>query len=466
MATKFDLASINGKIDFGIITIREDEFRAVLLRFPKYAETEGNRRYAISAIQTNEGDHHLVAIVRCPEQGGGEGQNVTRDIISDLDPNWLLLVGIAGGVPNYEFTLGDVIVATRLHDFSVGADIESRGTEYGIRGGPMHPVITDLLGHLPSMDSELGPWNSMESVETPRPSVDLRLSNFYGDDEWKHDTRKILEKHFGKTALARAPKVVTGSIAASDRLIKSTKTIATWRTTARQIQAVEMELAGVYQAARRKNREYPILAIRGISDIVGLKRQADWTGYACHTAASFAHALLRTRLVEPRDSSFAKKVISINIDTVKPERSSEVIGKCLDSLSIDQATQLLVQAKALAEKAYNNFDLTYTPPADCDLVYDTLIQLWNDYLSRLFTILDNTLKVPQELYSLKAQNRVVAGMIERDVNWIIGKIPEFRPVCLENDSDTKRTRQKIYQRIEKLYNQLEKMVDDLTGTSP
>ena len=54
-----------------------------------------------------------------------------------------------------------------------------------------------------------------------------------------------------------------------------------------------MEAAGVYRAARSAEREYPLLVVRGLSDIVGFKRSDEWTRYACHTAASFTSALLR-----------------------------------------------------------------------------------------------------------------------------------------------------------------------------
>ncbi len=59
-----------------------------------------------------------------------------------------------------------------------------------------------------------------------------------------------------------------------------------------------MELAGVYQAAWSSQK--PVLAIRGISDIVGFKRSLEWTSYACHAAASFTAALLRYRPITPR----------------------------------------------------------------------------------------------------------------------------------------------------------------------
>src|SRR5262249_40618050 len=65
----------------------------------------------------------------------------------------------------------------------------------------------------------------------------------------------------------------------------------------RQIQAVEMESAGVYKAAHGR---VPFLAIRGISDVVGFKRHPDWTAYACHTAAAFTRAFLLARPIRPR----------------------------------------------------------------------------------------------------------------------------------------------------------------------
>ncbi|HEX2689083.1 MAG TPA: hypothetical protein VHN14_20820 [Kofleriaceae bacterium] len=61
--------------------------------------------------------------------------------------------------------------------------------------------------------------------------------------------------------------------------------------------AVEMESAGIDKAAHGRN--VPFLAIRGISDVVGFKRDPDWTAYACETAAAFARAFLLTRPIEP-----------------------------------------------------------------------------------------------------------------------------------------------------------------------
>jgi len=68
-----------------------------------------------------------------------------------------------------------------------------------------------------------------------------------------------------------------------------------WLQAARDLRAIEMESAGVYRALRER---CPMLAIRGISDLVGLRRSEAWTKYACASAAAFTRAFLRTRPIE------------------------------------------------------------------------------------------------------------------------------------------------------------------------
>ena len=55
--------------------------------------------YEFALAPTIDGDQKGVAVVRCLEPGQGLAQDAARDMIDDLDPEWLLVVGIAGGVP-------------------------------------------------------------------------------------------------------------------------------------------------------------------------------------------------------------------------------------------------------------------------------------------------------------------------------------------------------------------------------
>jgi len=99
-----------GDAGYGIITIREDEFEAVLQRLPFEELVAGRQRYAISRLKTVSEDEYVIASVRCLEPGTGQAQDVARTMIDELNPQWILLVGIAGSIPDYEHTLGDVIL--------------------------------------------------------------------------------------------------------------------------------------------------------------------------------------------------------------------------------------------------------------------------------------------------------------------------------------------------------------------
>jgi nucleoside phosphorylase len=292
-------SDFKGRVDFGILTIREDEFDAVLRSIPERVGVAlARRRYRVRRLPLGNDESYTIAIVRCVEQGNTDALNTARDLLEDVDPQFLLVVGIAGGVPSYEFTLGDVIVSTRVTDFSVEAVLKDHSREYAAGGGSLHPKAAALAADIRAMvsEGELAGWNTRDVIQMDPPPVDLADANFYGDDDWQRDTRKQLERHFAGKA-ARPPVVITGPIASSDRLIKEAETLQIWLKFARHVQAVEMESAGIYKAAHGR---VPFLAIRGISDIVGFKRNPDWTEYACRTAASFMRSFLLTRPIEPR----------------------------------------------------------------------------------------------------------------------------------------------------------------------
>lgn len=49
---------------------------------------------------------YRLALARVAQQGAPYSQQRTHNMIEDFDPNWLMLVGIAGATPTEEFTLG------------------------------------------------------------------------------------------------------------------------------------------------------------------------------------------------------------------------------------------------------------------------------------------------------------------------------------------------------------------------
>jgi nucleoside phosphorylase/CheY-like chemotaxis protein len=290
------------EVDIGIIAIRADEFRSLLKEFIENGEYSysknllvgESRHYNICVVQTALGNQYRVAIIRCGEDGNGESQDATRDLIEDVKPRLIIVAGIAGGVPNDDFTLGDVIVSTRINDFSVEEVTAGGSSNFDQRGGPIDRKLLGTVSNLPARESDMGPWND-SLYEHPPVDFDNHR-NYTSNDEWSNKIRKSLEKHFSKKN--RVPIFVTGTIASSDKLIKDPALLSQWLQNARKILAVEMESAGVYHASRDR---VPALAIRGISDIVGFKRDDDWTKFACRSAAAFTHAFLYTEPIPPRN---------------------------------------------------------------------------------------------------------------------------------------------------------------------
>src|SRR6476659_3413486 len=113
---------MQSRIDFAVITMREDETNAVHRRITDIrAFPRNNRTYVLGELKNIWRNTVLIACKRTPSQGQLAAQDTARNIIEDLDPAWIVLVGICGAPPDSEFTLGDVIIATRVHAFTLGA---------------------------------------------------------------------------------------------------------------------------------------------------------------------------------------------------------------------------------------------------------------------------------------------------------------------------------------------------------
>jgi nucleoside phosphorylase len=298
MTETIHVKRLRGRIDFAVITIREDEFEAVLNRFcPRQPVMCGKQLYEYCRMQRPDGRIVHVAIVRAFDQGQSAAQSVARDTIEDLDPQWILLAGIAGGTPDSEFSLGDVLLANSLHDFSVTAAIQDERPQFRLAGGPMHPRVERLLGTLPAWRDRLGSWNREEALGIPKPTVivpdDIRDRCYYGSDEARASVRNSLQAHFPATGNARLPQYRIGAAATSNVLLKDADLLSEWQRSVRHLTHIEMEAGGTYYAVRHsKDHEIPLLCVRGLSDIVGFRRSPEWTLFACNVAASFLHALV------------------------------------------------------------------------------------------------------------------------------------------------------------------------------
>jgi nucleoside phosphorylase len=301
---------LRGQIHFGIITVKSEEFQAVHNAFDHWEDVEGgDHTYFITRVQTRAGHERTVSLVRLLEQGQDVAQKVTRDLIEDLNPKWIMLVGIAGGLPDNEYSLGDVLLASRIHDFAVSAARQDAPPQFNLKGGAVHTEVAKLLEAIHGFDANFSGWNTPVSIGMEKPNIEPPRrpdKRFYGEPEWKRKVLESLRRNFPSGTSPRPPKYYVAPSATSNTLVKDTSIVAQLTDAARAVSTVEMELGGAYLAAQN----VPLLAIRGLSDIVGFKRDHDWTEYACKTAAALARALIISDVIrfKPPDSSMGPSV--------------------------------------------------------------------------------------------------------------------------------------------------------------
>ncbi len=175
--------------------------------------------------------------------------------ITQFAPSHVFFVGVAGGLKDVR--LGDVVAVTKVYAYESGkADVE-----YKLR-------------------AEFG--------ESSYPMIQ-RASAVARKREW---LRRIVARESDATV----PRAVVGAIAAGEKVIAST-TSAVYILLKQQFSdalAVEMESFGFFRAVHA-NPHVQALVVRGISDLIDAKSEADASGSqerASHHAAAFAFEVL------------------------------------------------------------------------------------------------------------------------------------------------------------------------------
>jgi nucleoside phosphorylase len=289
-------------VDFGIITMKEEEYRAVERQFAPVERFRGKKQpYLLGRVATQHGEKTAL-IVRCLEQGQKAAQQCANNLIQEARPRWILLVGIAGALPAEEYTLGDVLLANWVYDFAITAAVEGAAPEQNPGGGRVHPDVAYLLREMPSAacQQQLGAWNGPAALSMPKPKLRIatKLTDppFYGDKKWREKVQKRLKASFPAKKDPRLPVCRIVPVGTANVLMKDTEQAKGWQAVARAVGHVEMELGGVHVAAEED--KVPVLSIRGISDVVGFRRSSAWTEYACQTAAAFSRALVGSGLID------------------------------------------------------------------------------------------------------------------------------------------------------------------------
>jgi nucleoside phosphorylase len=225
-------------VDIAIVTILEEEYEAVLGRLSNVcpvagtATTPNNHSWVVGEIYSPVYKASFRVVLTLSSVGTNAALAATMNTIPVFEPQYVLVVGVAGGLGDTK--LGDVVVANRICAYEYGK------LDHGFRPDS-------------SLDSPVD-----ASLSGAARTLQLRRPSWFEESPELRALRPVI--HVGK--VASGDKVVDDRSDAFFQAVRDSRE--------RKIIAVEMEGAGVASAiqdAREKQRGIGFGMIRGISDV-------------------------------------------------------------------------------------------------------------------------------------------------------------------------------------------------------
>ncbi len=264
-----DEQSQSSSIDFAFVTALPIERDAVLRRLEGREVVQDDfepltyYRGHISIPAT--GEYYEVVVVMLLGMGNDEAAVSTVRVIERWRPAYVLMVGIAGGVPA-KVALGDVVVS----DFVYYYELAKRTPKGDQRRAQQ--FFSDRLLYGRALAYEASEWRS--DITLARPGA--------------------------VQADVPYPKAHFGVIGSGEKVIADARALSRLLKECSRMLAVAMEGAGVARAAAQQPHPPPFIEVRGICDYANEQKNDDWQPFAAEAAAAFTVGLLRSRPVPPK----------------------------------------------------------------------------------------------------------------------------------------------------------------------
>lgn len=282
-----DIININRKAV--IITAIPIEYCAVREHLTDIVEVKHPKGtiYELGNFVCSDSTSWAVAIVEIGPGNSGTAMETER-AIDFFHPSVAIFVGVAGGIK--DVNLGDVVVATKVYGYESGK-VKGRFLQ--------RPDVGE---------------SSYSLIQRARAEAKK--------EEWLNRI---------KNKIALEPKVCIGPIAAGEKVVSSTRSNL-YRFLCNQYNdaiAVEMEGRGFLKAIHA-NQEVNALIIRGISDLLEKKAEADRDGYqklASQAASAFAFEVLNRFMsaCEKKTGQYIL-VLSANFDELERPQIEAVVS--------------------------------------------------------------------------------------------------------------------------------------------
>lgn len=306
-----EIAPLQTMPTIGIITALPEEYTAMKLllenRIPHNIPRRGaGRRFCIGNIPSvNGGEHRLVLLLA--DQGNNIASTRATLLLEHFpNVNSIIMVGIAGGIPNHEdhIRLGDIVVSDNRGVVQFGFTkerIKEEKIEIEHRNPPRPPSasLLESVKYLEAFEIEGNrPWikhiNSVLSrLKQTRPPVE-------NDDLYYSIYLKEIKHPIDKKRKNNNPRIFLGPIASDNTLLRN----PIKRDELRDkfgVKAIEMEGSGIADATW--NHEIGYLVVRGISDYCDPNKEDGWKQYAAIVAAAYTRSLIESIPCDPYSNS-------------------------------------------------------------------------------------------------------------------------------------------------------------------
>ena len=271
------------RYNLAIIVPLIEEFRVLRELVPSHIHhPEVDDAIYYYPLDLGDSDSQAVVVV-LGDMGTTPSGQITEKILNTIQPQLVALVGIAGALDR-DIALGDVVVASEINEFLASSKAVPRGEdfifEYSGRHWDVSFNIKQCVTNFEFADNRA--WQSwQQTVSTYRTGLNLP-DNMPGV---VHDV----------------PKLHIGHVASGNTVGAAQGYAVELRGMDRKFLALEMEAAGVAQAARGRQSPIDFLVVRGISDFSDQRKaQLDaaysggWRKYAMASASAFLLGLLRS----------------------------------------------------------------------------------------------------------------------------------------------------------------------------
>lgn len=243
------------KILIGVVVALPIELNAVLNQFNHKPIRHGSRTYYVGQIDSNL-EHYNIAVIRSSHPGNTPAAIVTRDLIRDLNPKYIILIGIAAGYDDDGLKLGDVVVSDSIFDYDYTKEFDDKSLIRPRNFNSDHYLVECIKSFN---------WEGEIEIDCPDDSP--------------------------------APNVMIGHIATGNKVIASTDYKKKIKGIHDKILAIEMESGGVADAAKQLKNPIGILVIKGISDMGDEDKGDNWHEYSANVAAQFFADFIRSGLI-------------------------------------------------------------------------------------------------------------------------------------------------------------------------